>query len=284
MTYNLRFGGGERLAAIADVIAARNPDVVALQELGRPADRRDGASPMRRLAAALGMRGYAGRWGPLPFGQPVGVLVRPDLRVLSAGPVRGPFHHGAVRVTVDTDPGPLTVLSAHLCPYSGTGRLCEARRLGRLADGRAGAARPVLLLGDLNSLDPWTDPADLAATVARLPARYRLRHLRRDGRVDTRAVAALARAGFTDLFRAVGTGQARTAPTGYAGKEFSDGQVSGGQVSGGQVSGMRLDYALGNGPLAGLARDCRVVTGGAAHTASDHYPVAVTLDLRPRTL
>jgi endonuclease/exonuclease/phosphatase family metal-dependent hydrolase len=259
LTYNLRHGGGDRLPAIAEVIAAQRPDVVAVQELGPPAP-----GTLRRLGAALGMRGYAGRGWPGLWGQPVGVLLRPELRVLAAGRVPGAFHHGAVRVVIDTDRGALAVLSAHLCPYTGWGRLVEARRLARVA----GPARAVLLLGDLNSLDPWRDHA---ATAAALPARYRTRHLRADGSVDTRAVAALVRAGFTDLFRAVGSGRADTVPTRYAGREFAD-------------AGMRLDYALGTAPVARVARDCRVVDDPAAHTASDHYPVRITLDLRARTL
>jgi exonuclease III len=118
----------------------------------------------------------------------------------------------------------------------------------------------VLLMGDLNSLDPWTDHAD---RLRRLPLPYRARHVRW-GRVDTRAVATLAGAGLVDLFRHVGTGPALTAPTKYAGREFS---------------GMRVDYALGSAAVAARAASCRVVTGGAAETASDHYPVVTELDL-----
>jgi endonuclease/exonuclease/phosphatase family metal-dependent hydrolase len=262
LTYNLRHGGGDRLPAIAEVIAGQRPDVVAVQELGAP-----GLGTLRRLGAALGMRGYAGRGWPGLWGQPVGVLLRPDLRVLAAGRVPGAFHHGAVRVVIDTDRGALAVLSAHLCPYAGWGRLVEARRLARRFASPADPTQPALLLGDLNALDPWRDHA---AAAAALPARYRARHLRADGSVDTRAVAALARAGFTDLFRAVGSGRADTVPTRYAGREFS-------------AAGMRLDYALGTPPVARVARDCRVVDDPAAHTASDHYPVRVTVDLRART-
>jgi exodeoxyribonuclease III len=156
LTYNLRHGGGDRLPAIAEVIAAQRPDVVAVQELGPP-----DLGTLRRLGAALGMRGYAGRGWPGLWGQPVGVLLRPDLRVLAAGRVPGAFHHGAVRVDIDTDRGPLAVLSAHLCPYSGWGRLVEARRLA----GVARRPRRVLLLGDLNSLDPWRASRPPSATT-----------------------------------------------------------------------------------------------------------------------
>jgi endonuclease/exonuclease/phosphatase family metal-dependent hydrolase len=261
MTYNIRDGGGDRLPAIVSVVAEVAPDVLAVQELGRSWARSSARSwarswarsSLRRLADGLGMRAYAAR--PLVGGQPVAVLVRPSVRVLSAGPVGLGFHHGAARVVIDTFLGPLAVLAAHLCPYSGNRRLWEARRLAAAMRGFPAA----LLLGDLNSLDPG---GDHTAAVARLDAPYRRRHLRRDGRADTRAVAALERAGLVDLFRRAGDGAGLTAPTGYAGREFS---------------GMRLDYAFGTAPVAAAARSCRVVTAGAAHTASDHYPVVVSL-------
>ena len=84
-------------------------------------------------------------------------------------------------------------------------------------------------------------------------------------------MAALLRAGFVDLFRLAGRGPGHTVPTGFAGHEFDP-------------AGMRLDYALAAPPVAGVARDCRVVADGAARTASDHYPVRLTLDLTARTL
>lgn len=270
MTYNIRNGGGDRLAAIARVVAAEDPDVLALQELKGfpgPAGR-----ALRGLAESLGRRAFlAGSWP----GQPVAVLVRPSARVLAAGPVRGLFHHAAARVVLATDAGPLTVVGTHLWPYGGGRRLFEARQLARLAD----PARAVLLLGDLNSLDPGTDHA---ARLAALPPQYRGRHLRRSlpgwrgqRRVDTRALAALGAAGFADLATLTGPGPQNssqhetapqeTTPTAYAGQEFTTGP------------GMRLDYALGTPPVARATRRCRVVRGGAADTASDHYPLVVEL-------
>ncbi|MEE6258927.1 endonuclease/exonuclease/phosphatase family protein [Plantactinospora sonchi] len=264
MTYNIKNGGRDggdpgRLDRVLQVVGEVRPDVLAVQELaGLRGDR-------RRLAAVedrLSMRAYLAReW----FGQPVAVLVRPPAEVVSVAPVRRPFHHAAQRVVLGTDRGPLTVVGTHLHPYSGRRRLREARWLVT-ATGRGDPDRMVLLMGDLNSLDPWTGHAE---RLARLAPRYRARHLMPDGAtVDTRAVAALHRAGYVDLARQSGQAPADTVPTtGGGGAEFS---------------GMRLDYLLATPALARLAGPVRVVTGGVAESASDHYPLVADLDLRFR--
>ena len=239
VTYNIKNGGRpSRVDAVRRVMRSLEPDVLALQELrGGP-------------LSISGWRAYAARsW----FGQPVAVYVRAGLDVLAAGPVRRPFHHAASRVVVATAAGPLTVVSAHLHPHRPPARRREARRLAAAVRGRPLA----VVCGDLNGLDPWSDHAD---EVARLAPPYRLRHLRPDGSVDTRAVASLAAAGLVDI----GDGSGPTAPTALGGAEFSD---------------MRLDYVFGTPAVAARARSYRVVRGGEAETASDHYPVLVDLDL-----
>lgn len=259
MTYNIKTGGQDRgdrrrLDRVIEVIAGQRPDVLALQEL--EGFRRDGL--MDRVAEAVGMCAFLARsW----TGQPVAVLLRPPGRVVSAGSTRRPFHHAAARVGVATDRGVLTVIAAHLHPGCGSRRLREAAWLASTAR----RDRMVLLMGDLNSLDPWADHRE---RIARLPVPHRARHLRRGSTtaVDTRAVAALARAGFVDLFRQVRAGpKDYTAPTERGG--------------GYEFSGMRLDYVMATPPLADLARGCRVVTGGASESASDHYPVVAELNL-----
>ena len=198
MTWNIRTGGRDRAGPdrrdlVCRVVAAQGPDVLALQEL-RGFDR-DGCWP----GSPAGW-GCARTWPASCFGQPVAVLVRPPLRTRAAGPVRRPFHHAAQRVELATAAGPLTVLSTHLDPYSGLRRRVEAGWL--VAAVRRAPGELALLAGDLNTLDPGADHAD---RVARLPAAYRRRHLRRDGRtVETRAVARLLAAGLVDLWTHAG--------------------------------------------------------------------------------
>jgi exodeoxyribonuclease-3 len=259
MTWNIKTGGvdrgrGDRRAAIAAVVNRELPDILALQEL-RDFDRSDGRR-MGEFADAVGMTAHLSRSA---LGQPVAVLVRPPLRITAGKTVRWRLHHAAAEATVPTDAGQLTVVSTHLHPFSPYRRMREARWLGA----RYGSAkRPVVLAGDLNALDPGTDHA---AELARLDQRYRSRHLADDGGADTRALAALLECGFADLWAVAGDGDGRTAPT-----------TAGG---GPEFSGMRLDYVLATAPVAGRVRTARVIRGGEAEFASDHYPVAVDFDL-----
>jgi exodeoxyribonuclease-3 len=265
MTYNIKTGGydgsrGTRLEDIAAVIDSALPDVVALQEL------RSDSGPW--LADRLGMRMVRARSS---WGQPVAVLVSPDWTVLSAGSIARSFHHAAARVELATLGGPLTIISAHLHPHWGWRRLHEARWLVNAV----GHTRLALIMGDLNTLDPWTDHRD---RLAALPPKYRVRHLRprtpgrapteRDingvARIDTRAVAALDAAGLIDVFHASGTGRAETAPTRLGGAEFSD---------------MRLDYLFATPALAAHVRECHVLVSATADRASDHYPLLATIDI-----
>jgi exodeoxyribonuclease-3 len=277
MTWNIKTGatdrgGNDRLDAVTAVVARERPDVLALQELRD--FHRGGERRLRILAEAVGM---TPRLAPSLLGQPVAVLVRPPARITASASARWQLHHAAAVVTLGTDRGPLTVVSTHLNPFSPHRRMREARwlaerygpepsRFGR-GPGWTGAVgsraqRLMLLAGDLNALDPWTDHTD---RMNRLPELYRKRHLRRDGTVDTRTIAALEAAGLVDLWTTAGTGDGLTAPTTRGGgKEFS---------------GMRLDYILGSPAVADHVTACRVVRGDETEYASDHYPVVAELGL-----
>ncbi|MGI5243756.1 endonuclease/exonuclease/phosphatase family protein [Dactylosporangium sp. CA-139066] len=215
MTYNIKNGGGGRLGGIGDVIAGAAPDVVAVQELRGEPD----------VGAATGLRQLVARsWR----GQPVGLLIRPELPVLAAGRIARPFFHAAAWARIATPLGPLTVVSAHLFPYWGWVRRVEAGWLAAFVR-RQGET---VLLGDLNTRDE------------------------RDGRV----LARLARCGLVDVFRRCGAGPGWTVPTTRGG-------------GAGFPAPLRLDYVLATPGVAGRFSECRVVTGGAAEAASDHYPL-----------
>jgi exodeoxyribonuclease-3 len=64
LSYNIRFGGAGREAALAAAITARSPDLVVLQEATRP-------DVVERLAAATGMK----QWAATP-GHSVGFMSR----------------------------------------------------------------------------------------------------------------------------------------------------------------------------------------------------------------
>ncbi len=233
MTWNLRNGGGDRLPAIAAVIARERPDVLTVQELR--------GFPRAAFGRSAGMTGYV---APSVFGQAVGVFVRPPLTITGRSAVRWRLHHAAAAVTLRTDGGSLTVVSTHLNPYAPERRRREAVWLAA----RYARRGPVVLAGDLNSL----------SVDGPVPAAYRRRHLRPDGTVDTRAMAAFAAGGLADAWPEAGEGDGQTVPTGLGGAEFGP---------------MRLDYVLLGGGLH--ASSARVVRDDPL--ASDHYPVVVSV-------
>jgi exodeoxyribonuclease-3 len=240
------------MTAITAVLARERPDILALQELR--GFQRSGGRRMRALAGDLGMVAHL---APSVLGQPVAVLVRPPLEITARAAVRWRLHHAAAAVTVPTEAGPLTVVSTHLNPFSPERRRREATWLAARYRPRK---RLVLLAGDLNALDPGTDHA---AAIASLDQLYHRRHVDPDGTVNTRAMAAFARAGLVDLWTVAGAGDGHTVPTTEGG--------------GHEFSGMRLDYVLASPRLAGQAGDLHVVRGDETEYASDHYPVRVDL-------
>ena len=255
LTWNIKTDGSRgRLDAIVELLARERPDIAALQEL-RNFHRHDGQR-MREVAAALGMEAAL---APSAFGQPVAVLVRPPLTIAGRSAVRWRLHHAAAAVTVPTAAGPLTVVSTHLNPFSPYRRMREARWLAHRYRGPL-----TVITGDLNALDPHTAHTE---RLARLPELYRRRHLGPDRRPDTRAIAAFTAAGFTDVWRTAGGTDGLTVPTTRGGgHEFSN-------------AGMRLDYILARPEVASRATGARVLRGDEAEWASDHYPLAVELDL-----
>ncbi|MEU8613190.1 endonuclease/exonuclease/phosphatase family protein, partial [Actinoplanes sp. NPDC048791] len=193
LTWNIKTGGSKgRLDAVVTLLRRESPDILALQELrGFPGRR------MREVAGALGMTPFLAR---SVFGQSVAVLVRPPLRIVDWSGVRWRLHHAAAAVRVPTTAGQLTVVSTPLNALSPYRRLREARFLA--ARHRPGKG-PVLLAGDLNSLDPDTDHTE---RLAALSGPYRRRHTTPDGTADTRAIAAFTAAGFVDLWPRAGAG------------------------------------------------------------------------------
>ena len=209
MTWNIRNGGGDRLASIAALVDRERPDVLTLQELRG-----------FRAAAFASETGLVGHVAPAVFGQAVGVFVRPPLTIVRRSSVRWRLHHAAAAVTLRTGGDPLTVVSTHLNPYAAERRRREAVWLAARYAGHG----PLVLAGDLNSL----------SSPGPVPAAARRRHLGPDGAVDTRAMAAFARGGLADAWLEAGAGDGYTVPTALGGAEFGP---------------MRLDYVLLGGGL-----------------------------------
>jgi endonuclease/exonuclease/phosphatase family metal-dependent hydrolase len=243
VSYNIRFGGGPRVAFIGAVLAELQPDVVLLQEATDP-------TAVDRIARTAG----------LPH-----VYRRPGWGVagMTRVPARGHAWHrpGRARGFLELAPAPadgepsLRLLGHHLpAGLSARGERARLRSVEELLAWAGGRADDnTLLIGDLNSVAPGDVPS-----IRAMPLWLRLL-LRFDGGIRTEVQDRLAEAGWVDAFRHL-----HPDDPGFTLPALAP-----------QV---RLDYALVPRPLLDLVRACAPARDAAMVVrASDHLPLVTDI-------
>lgn len=240
ISYNIRFGGGPRVAFIGAVLASLEPDVVLLQEATDPAAV-DRIARAARLAHVYRRPGWS-----------VAAMLRE--------PARGHQWHrpGRARGFLELAPAGeprLRLVGLHLpAGLSARGERARLRSVDTLLEWAGGRADDnTILMGDLNSVAPGDVPR-----VAAMPFWLRLL-LRFDGGIRTDVQDRLADAGWVDAFRHLHPDDPGfTLPA-------VEPQV-------------RLDYALVPRPLLDRVEACAPARDAPlAARASDHLPLVTVL-------
>jgi endonuclease/exonuclease/phosphatase family metal-dependent hydrolase len=240
LTYNIKYGGTGRAAAIARVINSCAPDVVLLEEATRPA-------VVEQIATETGM----GEWRS--FG-------RQSLAYLARTPVEAASWHQprfSRHAFIEVVPAGAHVrlfglhLSAVHAAWTERRRVFELRALLRSIAHQQGGFH--VLAGDFNTLAPGE-----LLDIARLPRRLRPFIWLSGGRVKWRTIQMVLDAGYVDAYRRSHTGEiGHTFPT-------SDPHI-------------RLDYVFVPAAFADRVIACDVVRHPDAAGASDHFPVVADL-------
>jgi exodeoxyribonuclease-3 len=243
LSYNIWYGGKDRLPAILDVVREQQPDVVALQE----ANSRPNAE---YLADALGMQ--------LVYGEansPFAVAWLSRLPIVSSQNHRLPLlAKTLLQVEVEWNGAPLQLFGTHLVAgrteQDGAQRAEEAQaiveQIGTL--GQAGVG-PHLLVGDFNALHPDDG-------VAELPDGAQTEFLAR------RPIEHVLEAGYVDSYRQL----------------HPDGAQSPGYTYAASHPWVRIDFIFTSPDLAGRLRRCDVIMSPLAARASDHLPMLAELE------
>lgn len=242
LSYNIRYGGTGREAAIAAVIQAAAPDLVVLQEATSTA-------VVESLARATGMA----EWGSRP-GRSLGFLSRePGVQAEWHKPR---FSRHAFLEIVPRGGGWRTY-GVHLAAVHAA--WTERRRLYELGALLAAIRRrepgPHALIGDFNTVAPG-DVLD----VARLPRRLRALVWLSGGRIRWRTIQAVLDGGYVDAYRHL--------QPDLVGSTFPA-----------RDPHVRLDYLFVPGDYAASVRSCTLVTTAPARDASDHLPLLAELDV-----
>jgi endonuclease/exonuclease/phosphatase family metal-dependent hydrolase len=246
MTYNIRNGGVEddltnRIPLIHDVIREVSPDILAVQE----ANEFEARSFYRLFdfERATGLRGLLGLSSTGFHGA---IFLRRDFQPLTLRVDSTSGNNAVLDLSLRTPNGfQLTVCSVHLDPVSADIRLAGAHH--------STAAPPAIVMGDFNNCRA-DDPGAQEAFEQAAPRRKA-----RAGtdRFDDRALLAVERSGYVDLFR----------------------HLHPGELGHTILPGGRIDYIFATVDLTACAQICEVVRTPLAERASDHFPIFADFDI-----
>ncbi len=242
LTYNIRFGGSGREAALARAIQAAEPDLVVFQEATRP-------DVVGRLAESTGMRTWASERT-----HSVGFMSR--LEVSHHTWHRPPACRRAF-LELTLAGSDVRIFGLHLSAVHSN--WTERRRVRELQSTLAAIAHHQhgfhVLAGDFNTLAPG-EKLDLR----RLPWRLQLLAMFSGRTIRWQTIQIMLDAQYVDGFRLLHPEvEGFTFPT-------WDPHV-------------RLDYVFLPTASAERLRSCEVVLGGAAGEASDHFPLLAVLEI-----
>jgi len=240
LSYNILYGGEDRLPLIASIIQAQQADVVALLE----ANSRDNAET---LAKQLGM--------DLTFGESNSdfhVAWLSKLPVIRAKNYRFPvLAKTLLEIDISWEGIPLALFATHLT--AGRNEEHERYRVGEmqviLEVLQSLGDRPHALVGDLNTLDPKDVPElPMEITVGTKQSQLQ------PATISWQVYSLLTNAGYVDCYRLAN-------PTEQGFTYTRPHPV------------IRIDYIFATPSLAQRLSACEVVVGEDAMIASDHLPI-----------
>jgi len=244
-SYNIRFGGRNREALLGQVLHSMEPHVAILQEA-------TDVDVVERLAKLSKMSIWSSR-------------KTRSLALLSRVPLSSWKWHQAKQrnqffLEVNLKSPPLRIYGVHLRPHyfglSERYRIGEIQNLLEVAGCKEERGIPHLLLGDFNAAAPGDEPL-----IKRMPYWIRAPIRIGGGRIKTRSIDILRRAGFTDAYRRLHPHQ-----PGFTFPSFSP--------------HIRIDYVFLSPGFPWSLEDCCVVRAPAiVAQASDHLPLLAELSV-----
>lgn len=242
LSYNVRYGGAGREAALAAVIHEADPDLVVLQEATDP-------RVVERLSEETGLKIRAAHKG-----RSIAYLSRVPIKRHEWHRPRGSRRHF---MEIELEGSDLVVFGIHLSAvhafWTERRRMRELRSLLAWVETRQHGVH--VMVGDFNTLAPGE-----LLDAQKLPPRLRALVWLSGGRVRYQTIQILLAAGYTDAFRRL-----HPEDLGYTFPTWDP--------------HVRLDFVFVPTRDESIVTDCRVLPDNPkVKEASDHFPLFASLE------
>ncbi len=242
VTYNLEFGGRDRVDAIHAVLAHINADIIALNEADDP-------DVIATLANRLELHHI---WAEGSGDRHIATLSRYPISSWNIYN-KPPLTQAVLETRIELPAQPITIYNTHFLPYLLLPfELRRWQAIGKLLRLIASHPHPYphLIVGDLNAIGPQD-----RVLQRRNPARMRRVMWLQAGLIFRLAIPRLLKAGYIDCFR-------QLHPSGDGFTWWTINPTT------------RYDYIMAPSILAPKLSACYVAnTPDAVYTASDHFPL-----------
>lgn len=250
MSYNIFTGGQNRLDFIIAAIKEENPDFLTINEAND--FLADDKKVLKKFSQGIGLPYY--EVAPAKSGY--------DLAFFSKMPIKKSEiimsqERPALLTEVDSELGPLSIVSLHLSPSSEDVRLSETAFIIAAQKEKPAA----VIMGDMNSLS--REDGYKPEIIYRFNDRQ-INKFASQGKLQFEAVDTIIKAGYKDAAVQSNKNQETTVPT-PSNKDSAH-------------SDLRLDYIFLSEPLAPRLSGYRVVKNELTGQASDHYPIVAVLN------
>ncbi|MEO6724743.1 MAG: endonuclease/exonuclease/phosphatase family protein [Blastocatellia bacterium] len=243
LSYNIRYGGAERVDHLANVIREAAPDIVVFQEATHP-------HVIERLATESGMKTWAAR-----AGHSLGFMSRVEIAHYEWHRPPGARHSFLEIVPAGTE---FRIFGLHLraihSNWTERGRVREIRALLKGIEQHQHGFH--VLTGDFNTLAPGE-----LFEMRLLPLRLRPLIWLSGGSVQWKTIQVLLDAHYADGYRLL-----HPLEKGFTFPTWSP--------------HLRLDYLFLPSAFTDRLKDCQVLNGNGSGTqASDHFPLLTQLEI-----
>lgn len=250
MTYNILDGSLESLPAVIEIVNNEAPDFLCINEANT--FYANDKAELKKFSHAVNMP-FSALASSGKDDYHVAILSKHSLKSVQT---ITPLDRACVASVIDTPFGEIAVGSFHLTPYSEERRLKEITWILEYFH----EFPRVILMGDFNALSPKDSyPEKFAETFNETQKKK----FTVDGKVRMDVIQKVLENGYSDAAIAMGKNQEMTVPT-PSNKDAAHAQ-------------MRLDYIFVSERLRPFLTEYTVIKNQLTDTASDHYPVCVTL-------